>query len=331
MKVSIICLVYKSPKLFEFMYKSLIDHTPMMQTGEAELVLVANDPSKELLNYLDEKKINYILNVNKIYSQEEFFEQGYSKPEYISRVYRGYNNGIFNAKGDLIVLINSDHFFSDDWLENLIKFHTFDSVVSSQLIEPPSSLNFPSAIIKDLGSDVDSFNYEGFRDFSSKVKLTGIYSGGAYMPCLMSKDIAILNGYYPEGNLNNGNSYEITLRTGDEFFFDKLASNGILHFTSQDSIVYHLKEGELRDESPFTMIDNVETTKPNEGYYNKLFTNFVVSNGPSYDLDKKKIIYKFLKTKPYDNRPLVKRIASKYLSENIKSLIRNIISRKTKF
>ena len=57
-----------------------------------------------------------MVNVNRRYSDDELFALGYGAPEYMSRVYRGYNEGIRAAAGDYVVLINSDNYFSPDWL-----------------------------------------------------------------------------------------------------------------------------------------------------------------------------------------------------------------------
>ena len=70
------------------------------------------------------------------------------------------------------------------------------------------------------------------------------------MPCLLYRDVAVLAGLYPEGNIA-GATFDITdiKRFGDEFFYDKLLSFGVEHITAKDSIVYHLKEGEKSEKN----------------------------------------------------------------------------------
>lgn len=51
-------------------------------------------------------------------------------------------------------------------------------------------------------------------------------------------------GLYPEGNICS-DRFEKIRQFGDVAFFEKLAVHGVEHFTAQDSVVYHLKEGEM--------------------------------------------------------------------------------------
>lgn len=244
-KISIICLIYKSIELMDAVYKSAWKYTPMLRNGEAEFLFVANDATDQVIAHLEEKKYNYIINENKHFSEDELFQMGYGIPEYMNRVYKGYNQGILHAKGERIVLINSDNFFSPDWLENLLKYSTFKNVVTSQLVERRHEKFgvFPGAIEKYFGDCIENFNEDDFVKFSFEVRKTGLKQNGAYMPALMWRDIALYAGLYPEGNIA-GETKEQIVRFGDEYFYDKLKEMGIEHYTSLDSIVYHLKEGE---------------------------------------------------------------------------------------
>lgn len=249
-KVSIICLIYKSTQLADWVAESLLKYTPMLQTGEAEFFFVANDPSNNVIQHLLNKQYPFIINHNKVLSEEELFAQGYGVPEYMNRVYKGYNQGILHAKGERIVLINSDNYFSPDWLENLMKFSDIKKIISSKLVEPGHEKFhvFPAAIHKNFGRTVETFDESNFINFAMSTKKTGIEKGGAYMPCILYKEIAYYAGLYPEGNIADGH-FDIIARYGDEFFYDKLEKMGVLHYTSLDSIVYHLKEGERDDAS----------------------------------------------------------------------------------
>lgn len=243
--ISIICLVYKSTQLAEALYESVLAHTPLLQTGKAEFFFVANDPTEEVVEFLKSKNIPHYINKNDHLSEKELFSKGFAAPEYMRRVYQGYNYGIQKAKGQRVVLINSDNFFSKDWLENLLKYADYTKVVSSTLIEPGQDNVgiFPFAIEKNFGRTLDDFDDSGFQAFAEKISKTGYSSGGAYMPCVLYKDIAIMAGLYPEGNIA-GDSFSEVARFGDESFYDKLAQFGVEHITAKDSIVYHLKEGE---------------------------------------------------------------------------------------
>ncbi len=244
-EISIISLIYKSSKLAEAIYESLYKHTPKLKNGEAEFFFVANDPTEELVEFLDSKGYPYIINANDHLSDKELYKLGYGTPEYMRRVYQGYNQGILNAKGQKVVLINSDNFFSEDWLENLLKYSDYKKVVCSTLVEPGHDKFgvFPCAIHKNFGRTTEDYQEEEFMKFASKISKTGYTSGGAYMPCLLYKDIAVLAGLYPEGNIA-GKDFSQIKSYGDENFYEKLKGFGVDHITAKDSIVYHLKEGE---------------------------------------------------------------------------------------
>ena len=244
-EISIICLIYKSPKLADFFYESLIKYTPLLKSGKAEFFFVANDPTNELLKHLKKKHYPFILNNNKIINDNELFSMGYAKPEYIRRVYMGYNAGIKHAKGDKIVLLNSDNFFSKDWLENLLKYLSYNRIICSTLVEPGHEVFgvFPQAKCANFGNTIENFKNDSFQTYANKIRKTGLKTNGAYMPCIMYKDVAILAGLYPEGNLAGNNVNDVKYY-GDMYFYQKLSSFNIKHYTSKDSIVYHLKEGE---------------------------------------------------------------------------------------
>jgi glycosyltransferase involved in cell wall biosynthesis len=248
-RVSIASLIYKSAVLADWVHDSVHEFTPMIRRGEAEFFFVANDPTEKLLAHLRAKNYPYILQRNKIVSDEQLFKKGYAWPEYIHRVYRGYNQAILSARGEIVVLINSDHCFSPDWLENLLKYSDPQKIVCSQLVEPkhPKYPVFQTAINGEFGRDPGNFKKDSFLDFSMKVRKTGLSLGGAYMPCAFYRDIGVYVGLYPEGNLA-GKTYNEIYQTGDEAFFTKLSNVGVRHVTALDSIVYHLKEGEKDDE-----------------------------------------------------------------------------------
>jgi hypothetical protein len=121
-------------------------------------------------------------------------------------------------------------------------------VISSTLVERlhPRFGVFPGALHGEFGSSATTFDEEAFLAFVTRTKRTGLELGGAYMPSLFHRDVAIEAGLYPCGNVAGG-SFEEVARYGDEAFFDRLDSLGVKHFTALDSISYHLKEGERAD------------------------------------------------------------------------------------
>lgn len=107
LKVSIVSLIYQSARLADWVHESVHNFTPMIARGQAEFFFVANDPTHGLLAHLRKRGYQHIVNVNRRYSDDELFALGYGAPEYMSRVYRGYNEGIRAAAGDYVVLIKA--------------------------------------------------------------------------------------------------------------------------------------------------------------------------------------------------------------------------------
>ena len=264
-RIAILSPIYRSPKLADWIHGSVNEFTPMVKRGEAEFTFIANDPTEECLRHLEARSYKHIVVRNPARSDEELFQMGYGAPEYMHRVYRAYNEGIRQTGSEIVVLVNSDNYFSQDWLENMEKYLSPRVVVTSRLVEPghPRHGVFPDAIEAAFGGSVDSFDRRGFLDFAERVKETGLVPGGAYMPGMMYREAAMKVGLYPEGNLA-GKSFERVRAYGDVAFFDRLRKAGIRHVTALDSVVYHLKEGEKDDQIDSTK-DAGTSKKPRAG------------------------------------------------------------------
>lgn len=246
--ISIICLIYKSTKFAKAVHDSLYKFTPELKSGKAELLFVANDATPEVIDFLEKEKYNFVVNNNLVLSESELFSKGYGIPEYINRVYKGYNFGIKNCKGDFVVLINSDNMFSPNWLKNLKDKLNKSLIICSQLIERnhPKFGIFPTAIKGEFGAHPDNFLEEEFLNFIKSISKNELIPGGAYMPCMTYKENFKKVGYYPEGNIA-GKTFDEVIQYGDENLYEKLKKIGIEHVTACDSIVYHFKEGEKED------------------------------------------------------------------------------------
>lgn len=241
-KVSIVCMIYKSPQYADWVYRSVMEFTPMIARGEAEFFFVANDPTDELVKHLKKQGYPFVLALHKRLSPEQLAEKGLENREYLNRVYQAWNQAILYAKGQMVCLLNSDNYVSPDWLENLLKYADFDKFVVPQLVEPSHHLPvFWCALHGEFGSTITNFKKEAFLAFADIHRITGIKYGGVYQPCLFYKDVAIYAGLYPEGNLQ-APSGEVT--TGDKEFLLRLNKIGIKHITALDSVVYHMGEGE---------------------------------------------------------------------------------------
>ncbi len=227
LKVAVVCLIYKSTKYLEFVLNSFNRHTT-----DAELLFIANDATDKVKDCLDKNKINHLIFENK--DKDEY---------YIKRVYRAWNFGGNNADGDIIVFVNSDMAFSENWLENLLKNLKKDRIVTSRLVESGKLISGDTAISKNFGKSHSEFDQLQFENFVKGVKEDKIVKGGLYMPCAIYKDTFVKSGGYPIGNTVEKSGKTVS---GDRIFFYKtLGAMNIRHYTVADSIVYHIQEGEM--------------------------------------------------------------------------------------
>ncbi len=227
LKVTVVCLVYRSTGYIDFVWNSFNKHTK-----NANFIFVANDATDKVKKYLREKNLPHLV-----------FENEDKGEYYLNRVYKAWNYGGMNAPGDIIVFVNSDMAFSDGWLENLTKHLDQNKVICSRLVESGKLLSGRYAIMKNFGKTYKDFDDERFNKFAEKIKKNELRMGGLYMPCAIFKETFIKSGGYPIGNRKEVDGSETS---GDYIlFYEKLASAGVSHLTSFDSIVYHVQEGEM--------------------------------------------------------------------------------------
>jgi glycosyltransferase involved in cell wall biosynthesis len=230
MKISVICLIYKSVGYANFVLNSFRKYTDLH--GNIEFCFIANDPTNKLLIHFDKNNIHYKLFRNK--DPEE---------HYLNRVYRAFNFGGFEADADIIIFVNSDMAFSKNWLENLLKELRENRIVTCRLIESGKLKSGKYGIEKNFGQTYSEFKDKPFQNFVSKISKSEIKKGGLFMPCAIYKDLFVKSGGYPIGNRTEKNG---NITPGDKIlFYEKLLSIGIKHYTIFDSLIYHIQEGEL--------------------------------------------------------------------------------------
>ncbi|MGI0011887.1 MAG: glycosyltransferase family 2 protein [Nitrososphaera sp.] len=231
LKITVVCLIYRSIGYANFVLESFRTHTRGAGKN-VEFLFVANDPTDELLNYLQGNKIQHLSFRNK--DPNEY---------YINRVYRAWNYGGSSAPGDIIIFVNSDMAFSDGWLENLLRNLREDRIVTSRLVESGRLRSGKYGIERDFGRTHTQFDDAAFQGFAKKISANVIKEGGLFMPCAIYKDLFIKSGGYPIGNRTESDG---RIKSGDFiFFYENLESAGITHYTVFDSIVYHIQKGEM--------------------------------------------------------------------------------------
>jgi hypothetical protein len=243
---SIACLIYRSTRYADAIWQSLHRHTPHLSDGRARFFFVANDATNEVKQHLIDKKYPHIVQENIRLTDAELDAIGIRPPEYLNRVYRGFNRAL-QESDEVACLISSDNLFSPGWFDALLREGQRDRVVSSKLVERkhPKFGVFPGAHEFDCGASLGSFDERRFLAFCERTAKRGTERGYAYTPSLLWRDKFVEAGMFPEGNLKvepgDGNGY------GDVEFFAKLARVGVKHLTVCDSLVYHFKEGEMSE------------------------------------------------------------------------------------
>ena len=267
MKVSYVCLIYKSVKWLQFVYSQFKKHTSLKEGDE--FYFVANDACQEVLDYLKENEIPHYIHNNTPEQREEW---------YINNVYRAWNTAARKAKGQYIIFMNSDMAFSKDWHTNLIKYIDDTKCINSRLVErgPPHGLPTMKGghgIEKNFGNTHHQYREYLFQQYAESIKEAKIVAKGLYMPMIIKKEHLERINYYPEGNITIENwekmiqtnpeefqtfKYEYRTATevyqegkpcvpGDKVLMKKLEMIGVYHYTSFESIVYHVQQGEMNE------------------------------------------------------------------------------------
>jgi hypothetical protein len=244
--VSIFCLIYRSTQYMDFMYRQVMEFTPSVREDwGTEFFFVLNDPTPEVERHARDMNYPFTVVNNVMHTNEELFAKGIGCPEYMNRVYAGYNMGIQLSKGKIVVMLCSDQCLSPDWLENLLKYLAPGTCITSMSIERDTT--FPGTYYGQFGNHPNNLNKRGYLDRIKKLKTTGLVRKGAFMPLAMYRADAFKVGLFPEGNVAGRTFEDIPVECGDERFITNLRDRGIERYVSLDSVIYHIKEGE-RDE-----------------------------------------------------------------------------------
>ena len=252
-KYSIACLVYKSTEWLEFVYEQILRYT---NNPDVEFYFVTNDADPHVIEYLKNNHIAYYVHKNTAEERNQW---------YINNVYRAYNYAVSVAKGDFVVLINSDMCFSDGWFDALLAAYDGSNVVSSRLVESGKLKTGLHGIEKNFGIDIEGYKEIDFLKFAKAISKDQVLKRGLYMPLFFRKDHFISIGCYPEGNLKvNADifSNDVALPSekhisGDAILMKRLETIGIQHVTAMNSIVYHFQCGE-KDSVGYKMAMHVE-------------------------------------------------------------------------
>jgi hypothetical protein len=244
--ISLFSLIYRSPRFADALVASLMENTPELHNGQAEFYFVANRAEPRLKAHLSKAGYRYIEINPPVLTDDELRERGYDPPEYLHGVYCALNEGIRAAR-ELVCVLSSDHVFTPGWLTALRGRWTPGVALSSLTIEPggpfgvfPITFNGTGAWQGDFGRDPEAIDREGLLRHAALVACDRLSPGGAHQPTLVERDACMEAGLYPEGNPTGD--------YGDRAFFRRLEGIGVRHMTTHGSVVYHIGEGEMRQE-----------------------------------------------------------------------------------
>jgi glycosyltransferase involved in cell wall biosynthesis len=242
-KVSIACLIYKSTRWLQFVYDQVRKYTDL---SDKEFYFVANDANENVLNYLKYNNIPHYIHNNTEEQRKEW---------YINNCYRAWNKALKMAKGEWVVIINSDMGFSEGWLDSLLKNKSDNICIASRLVERGIMHSGTHGIERNFGNVPEDYKEKDFNDFAETIKENRILPGGLQgVLCMKTEWLKQIN-YFPEGNIRRDSDIFNPVYVkkgedcipGDVTFIMRLKYINIEHFTDFNSIVYHFQEGEMRD------------------------------------------------------------------------------------
>ncbi len=244
-RLSIACLIYKSVGWLKFTYEQVQKYTDL---EDAEFFFVANDATRQVLQYLKEENIPHYIWNNSPEQRKEW---------YINSVYRAWNFAGRSAKGQFVVFINSDMALTPNWLDNLYNAYNGSSCLASRLVESGKLPSGEYGIEKNFGRHYREFRESEFHKYAESIRAARTEKGGLYMPLLIKKTDFLSVGGYPEGNIvPYSDIFAPTIArrgescvSGDKVLMDKLRVKGVVHRTVFNSIVYHFQMGEMDSES----------------------------------------------------------------------------------
>ncbi len=250
--VTLVCLIYSGIDWLEFSYGELLRLQSELNEGVAEILICANDPTDEVVDFLESNEIPHIV-----------FRNDNPHEHYLSRVYRAYNYAVSMSKGEFCLLVNSDMAYAPGFLTRMLDERSLKSLVVGQLVESGTLRPGKLAIKRNFGKTLEKFNRGKFERYASRISTKGLKPGGLFMPLLVSRETFQQLGGFPEGNLIpeslpdylSGISKPVISKpgekcvSGDAAMFKKAELLGIRHETNTDAVAYHFQEGEKRHAS----------------------------------------------------------------------------------
>lgn len=152
---------------------------------------------------------------------------------------RATNLGVYNAKYELILVVNDDNVFPNNWDISLLESYQPNSVVSPNQIEPIPSM-FKQFHIKDCGRDPKTFNLESYWKYEEPLRGLPTNEEGSTLPIFMSKVDYLRVGGWDE-------NYELGM-VADWDFFLKCQLSGLKMLRTYNCHFYHFASASVNGE-----------------------------------------------------------------------------------
>jgi hypothetical protein len=237
MHVTIIGLIYRSVQYLEWMMHGIRSYGLTSSQHQVEYLIVANEPTISVAKKLQDDKLVHIT-----------YHDPRPSDYYLNKVYRAHNFGAQNAKGEVIVFVNSDLGYTSGWLDNLLRELNKGTIPVSRLVESAKMLSGKYGVSKNFGRHPNEFRESEFQQFAGSIKEQCTKPGGLYGPVAFYREDFLRAGCYPEGNIYQGGAGRVDtpfVRPADEhFFYHNPIMKEKQHITVFDSIIYHVIEGE---------------------------------------------------------------------------------------
>lgn len=227
-EVTLVVLVYRSLNWLGWCMAG-VEHS--VNSTRYRWLVVANDATDEVISGLQYAEFDWIDHRNPNPNEH-----------YIARVYRAWNRGVREALTRRVVMLNSDMFPADGWLDALQREKNLapQTVPTSLLVESGRLESAMPEHVRNFGMTPETFDAGGFLDHAKKIRRPHLTEPGRlYMPILVNRQEFFDVGGYPCGNPPG--------TTGDKDLIRRYRAIGFEHVTALGSVVYHVQEGEMSD------------------------------------------------------------------------------------
>jgi len=243
-RVSIFNCVSTALDMLKFSTEAIIKNAG---TKDFDYIVITWRPSKEVTQYLNNLVREYFTGGPDITILEY---QTNPDVGFVPNL-RGMMNLGFQVGfdyNDYCGLVNTDMYFGKDWLKNLVKYTSEDTIVNSVHITPISG---PHVITANLGMtefgkfDMEQFNQIYKREFEDKLEhedARGGWLATNTMPYLIPKKYWEAAGPWELTDIRNS--------TPDRRFFQRCHDAGAKFTMAKGSIVYHAEGVERKGKRP---------------------------------------------------------------------------------